>query len=475
MTRSETIHPRPRIALLSPYTGGNLGDGAIHVALMAGIRERCPAVEFVGINSHPDRTSALHGMECHSLSAIGLVKPVKRASARPEAQDRGVDPSSSGTARSWPSRLVATSALRPLRDAARACRQVPAMVRAVYAELAALRPHYRLLSGVDLLVMAGGGQIDEEWGGPWGHPFSLFRWCTLSRLAGTPVHFLSVGASELRSPLSRAFVRLALSCATYRSYRDEDSKRRVGRWRFTQADACVPDLAFSLPDMAADGVASRQRDLVAVSPIIYGHPDHWPTERRLVYERYIEELARFVAGLVSSERDVLVLTSSRSDQAAVRTLVGRLATMLPPAALERHVEAIDPADVNALMRGLSRATHVVASRLHSVILAHVLHKPVLAISFAPKVEAHMRDMGQAPYLVGIQEVSAAGLAELFATLDAHRAEVHAELRARSDAFKPALSRQYDELVASLYRDSPQLRAQAAARPEGHARREEVTP
>lgn len=39
----------PRIALLTPYNGGNLGDAAIQDAMIANLRSRLPDAQFSGI------------------------------------------------------------------------------------------------------------------------------------------------------------------------------------------------------------------------------------------------------------------------------------------------------------------------------------------------------------------------------------------------------------------------------------------
>src|SRR5208282_6837190 len=62
-------------------------------------------------------------------------------------------------------------------------------------------------------------------GGCWGHPYALLKWTVLSRVAGSYVVFLSVGASLMDSLLTKLFLRVALSLACYRSYRDHESRQ----------------------------------------------------------------------------------------------------------------------------------------------------------------------------------------------------------------------------------------------------------
>ncbi len=57
----EVAAPGPRIALLTPYTGGNLGDAAIQDALIANLRLRLPTAQFSGICLNGDNFVERHG------------------------------------------------------------------------------------------------------------------------------------------------------------------------------------------------------------------------------------------------------------------------------------------------------------------------------------------------------------------------------------------------------------------------------
>ena len=59
-----------RVALLTPYDGGNLGDAAIQEALIGNFRKHDPQVQLYGITLHPESTSARHHIPCYPLAAI---------------------------------------------------------------------------------------------------------------------------------------------------------------------------------------------------------------------------------------------------------------------------------------------------------------------------------------------------------------------------------------------------------------------
>ena len=55
--------PCYRIALLTPYTGGNLGDAAIQDAVIANLRLRLPGAKFSGISLNCDNFVERHGID----------------------------------------------------------------------------------------------------------------------------------------------------------------------------------------------------------------------------------------------------------------------------------------------------------------------------------------------------------------------------------------------------------------------------
>src|SRR5262249_61198590 len=80
------------------------------------------------------------------------------------------------------------------------------------------------LKGTDLLIVTGGNQLIDYFGGVWGFPFTLLTWCLLARMRGARVAFLSVGAGPLSSALGGGFWRWSLALADYCSFRDESSR-----------------------------------------------------------------------------------------------------------------------------------------------------------------------------------------------------------------------------------------------------------
>src|SRR5262249_45887611 len=161
--------------------------------------------------------------EAYTCSAYSLpFYPAKEPSSEtsngaaeppPEAPATGAS-GASGASESWVRGLLQRL---PIRGRLRTAMLAPARLRH--------EPHHLPLSrqrleGTSALVVAGGGQLDDVWGGFLGHPYVLYRWSRIARDVGARYCVASVGTGHL-SAASHMLVTRALSSAAYRSYRDE--------------------------------------------------------------------------------------------------------------------------------------------------------------------------------------------------------------------------------------------------------------
>jgi len=98
------------------------------------------------------------------------------------------------------------------------------------------------------------------------------------------------------------------------------------------------------------------------------------------------------------------------------------------------------------LEGIGQADLIIASRLHGVILSHLLAIPVLAISFDPKVDAHMKSVKQSGYCLNINALKLDPFIERFEALKAARQREAARLRSAALLFRQALDLQYDRIM-----------------------------
>jgi polysaccharide pyruvyl transferase WcaK-like protein len=444
--------PTPRIALLTPYTGGNLGDAAIQDAVIANLRLRLPLARFSGITLNSDNFLERHGSDAFPLSASArpFYGMCHRRLTDPPSEARSADPGSSEGRISILSAVTGRLKQVPLlRWCARRVRSVGGRV---YGELRHCVQGYRFLQSQDLLVVSGGGQLDQEWGGSWGHPFSLFKWAVLARLARVPYFIASVGACKVNSTSSRFFLSAALRLARYRSYRDQNSKKiAIGLWRRAAADPVVPDIAFSMPSAQLPSPAGIRaiaggRPVIAISPIAYAKPRAWVHEDAGLHERYQQEMARVISQLL--HRDfflVLVCSSVGDDDHLAPEILGRL----DKASTEKAARQLDVPVIRSwkdLAALLQDADILVASRLHSVILGFITETPTVGISFDPKVDWVIQDLGLTDYLMHIRDFSAEDVIRALDSLRVSTRRVAAQIRSYRLGIDSAFTRQYDVLA-----------------------------
>ena len=414
----------PVIGLLSPCGWGNLGDAAIQDAVIAAIRSRWPNAKIVGFTSNPRDTQERHGVPAYPLS--GYAPPTYGIGDRMLPRTAGPIDQALQRLQGIP---LLRSVARPLRLLCDFLQSEP-----LHWALA-----LRWLRQLDLLIVSGGGQLDDFWGRAWGHPYVLWKWSFLAQRTHTPVVMLSVGLGTLRTRLARVFVRGALSRMTYRSYRDERTRTEVARLLGQAHDGPVaPDLAFGLEPVRCRPLRLNA-GVVGISPMAYCDPRVWPVKDGAVYQRYVEQLARFVVRLTDTGRRVVLFSTDTCDRLVMDDVWA--AAGCPVLARRANTTTLP-----ALFGELAQLDVVLASRLHGVILAHLAECPVVALSYDWKVAQHMAEMGQTEYCVEIDAFDVPALAVVLERLEDRSDAVRATLRQRLGDYRSRVQRQFEETL-----------------------------
>jgi polysaccharide pyruvyl transferase WcaK-like protein len=436
----------PRIALLTPYSGNNLGDAAIQDAMIANLRLRLTGAQFSGISLNCENFLEHHGSGafplCVTTRPFYGMSGGSVANQPREAQAKAAKPSQKSFAARFVTRVPG------LRRSLKAVHLWMADVR---RELRHSIEGYRFLRTQDLLVVSGGGQLDEEWGGPWGHPLALFKWGVLAGIARVPFAMASVGACKVTSGTSRFLLRTALRFARYRSYRDQNSKEIAARiLPSSLRDSVVPDLAFSmppaeLPPPAGIRLLAQGRRVIAISPIGYARPQSWPHEDCALYDRYLQQLAQVISCLLERGDFVVIVLSAFSDERVIPELIERLDEKSKKRLLEQmHVPSI--ATWKDLAASLLDVDFLIASRLHSTILGFATNTPTIAISFDPKVDWVMQDLGQTDYLLQIGDFTAEDVIRTLDRITLRRDVVLEQIASYQRGILSVSALQYDRLA-----------------------------
>lgn len=431
---------RYRVGLLSTYGNGNLGDAATQQALIGHLRLRRPDLEIVGITVNPEDTFRRHGIR--SLPQLLRIprgpSPVASRNAGPAAPE-------SARRKQRPGIKVALKSLPilapGLRSLLKAIRFVPACLR----ETAFHIGNVRKLREFEVLILSGGNQLDDFWAGPWGHAFAVFKWCLAARLAGVRIVLLSVGAGPINTAAGRLLVQAPLRLACYRSYRDEQSRRVVESLRIPGNHAVFPDLAYSL-QVKRDPRPRLGRGVLGISPLPYRDPRFWPNGSDLVYSGYIRKLAEFGAWAAREGFALSFFPSQlKMDPIAIRDVRAAMGALGADHA-EPRVEQVDD-----LVAAIRSTDYMLACRYHGILLSLHMHKPVLALSYAPKTDDLMREAGVPDFCYSIETFDLDDLKRGLAGLEKDRDPIAKTLADRAQAFREALDRQYDTCFGPILR------------------------
>ena len=286
-----------KIGILGHVGNKNLGDEAIIAAVIQNVKRRCPRAEIYGFTLNPEDTKARHGIDAF---------PIRRSRENHERHKRhekdGYTPQQSN--RQIRLKKLVISQLKSIPRIygllKRVQKSLP-LIRDSIKEPGFLISSYKALKGIDLLIIAGSQQLIDFIGGAWGHPYTLFRWSLLGKAAKAKVIFLSVGAGPIRSPLSKILIKASLSQASYRSYRDESSKKLIEQIGVKGSNPVFPDLVYSLRSDGQTGTlvpSESSLPIVGINPVPYSDPVYWPGSSAYIYESYVKKLSDFALWLI---------------------------------------------------------------------------------------------------------------------------------------------------------------------------------
>lgn len=358
------------IGLLGLYASRNLGDAAIQLAVIANLRRLIPGAEFVGICPDPQDTRQTFGID--AVDFAGRAEPP------------------------------------PPATAGRVASLVPWRIRQTVRRLSELPGVRRCLSKLDLLVLSGGGQLDEFWGGAWNHPAQLYAWTHLARRRGVPCASLGLGLDVLESRSARYLCVSALRACNIRTFRDTGTAAAMVSFGLRAPYTVIPDLAFGLelPVATPEAPRSAPTPLIGVATISQKALAGRSAER---HDAYLSELAAACATwLRQGARLRFVCSQPPMDRPVVDGIVSRLGADLAP----DRWEIAETPTVEAYLHAVRGLDFLIASRLHGLILALLVQCPVIAVAGNRKVAQLMRDVQLEQWNIAMEAVTRDDLVRL---------------------------------------------------------------
>lgn len=433
-----SLRPQPTFGVFGHYGNENMGDEAI-VAAVIEIRRRFPESNIFGFSIVPEDTQARHGI---------MSFPIRRVWSAPATATwtAQADQSAGKPYRGVRSKIKQVPVLYPmLRLGARIIRAA----RSILEELEFIRRSFVNIRQVDILLVAGSGQLTDE-SGIWGFPYTLYKWSLLAKWGGVKLAFVGVGAGPLHHGLSRWFVKRALSCAVFRSYRDDSSIRLIQSLGAGQGDAVCPDLAWgkSVADPVLDQTV-RPALRVGVNPMAYHDPRYWPNAKKEQFDEYVRKLTEIFIWIARQGHTVTLFpTQLRADVLIIRELVPVLDRDCSPD-IRRMIQTAEITGLDSQLEMMSRCDLIIATRFHGVLMSYLVGKPAIGISYHQKINDLMAVMGHAEFALSIDPLDVEGVKQAFRKLAGGLGEAQrVVLSHRADMLRQ-LDQMYDRAFAAL--------------------------
>ncbi len=220
----------------------------------------------------------------------------------------------------------------------------------------------------------------------------------------------------------------------------------------TTGDRVYPDLAFALPAPGDDAGDPR---LVGVGVMAYYGSNDERKEADRIYADYVAAMTRFVEWLLDNGRRVRLFVgdTNGSDDSVVQEILADVRASrsdLDPSSLE----AVDATSFTDVMKAMLPVGIVVAMRYHNIVCALKLSKPTISISYSPKHDVLMAEMGLGDFCQPVNELDVDRLIEQFEELERRASDVRPPMQARNAAKARLGAKQFAELSAVLF-DSPE--------------------
>ena len=439
---------RPIAALLSPCGTGNLGDAAIQDSIIYHVRRISPQTAFVGITLSPIDTESRHRIPGFPIDIFRRGMPFEAVpSTLNDAELNPFPPAFQQVCARAQAITINAGHITDVRASRfrRIMRRMKAEVRHFQLALA-------LFKFVDVLIISGGGQIDDLWGGAAQHPFALFKWTLAAKIRRRPILMVSVGSGRLRSSLSRWLVRCALSRVDRSTCRDRHSARVVGALVGKRIDV-VPDMALAYPVAKDAGPepynrAAGDRLRIGIAPMAFGDKRFWPEDKARQFGHYIDSLAEMARRQVQDGATIVLFSTTPADSHVTKELHEVLQATLP-AEMRQNLTLKLPTSVESFIAALESTDVLVASRLHAIILATVCLRPMVAIACEWKVERHLSELGMGRYCHRFADVNADELYESVRSLAAEQPKFSGQIREFRERAEAKLEPQHRLIAAAM--------------------------
>jgi polysaccharide pyruvyl transferase WcaK-like protein len=175
----------------------------------------------------------------------------------------------------------------------------------------------------------------------------------------------------------------------------------------------------------------------------------WPRPDVTAYQEYLKKLSIFALWLLTNGYEVELFSSDVGvDRYAVAELLEIVRNAMP-AGRRLAVRYYVATTLDELLTQMARFRIVVTPKFHGVVFSHMCGKPVVALSYMPKINYLMKRAGCEALCLNIESFTAAELINGFMAAVAEKEVVQARVTEFAAACRNDLKKEFDDLCSAV--------------------------
>jgi polysaccharide pyruvyl transferase CsaB len=270
--------------------------------------------------------------------------------------------------------------------------------------IATVKHNKPIIRDLDLLIMGGGGILMDLYRN---NPIVYGMYAYMARTTKTPYVIYGVGAGPIATTLGRKLLRYIGNGAKVVTVRDPKSKDLLQSIGVKQAIHVIADPAFFIqpPEKPVDKQATLS---IGVTAVPYYNKIYWPTHDEEKYHNYIHGMAKNLDAIVENFPSSIInffSTKHPYDTEATKDIRNAMQHKDRTKIVEEDFKENENGMMHReILEFINQQDLIIGTRLHSIILALVAKKPIIAVSYHHKVKDFLDSIGCGELVVPIETI-----------------------------------------------------------------------
>jgi len=255
-----------------------------------------------------------------------------------------------------------------------------------------------VIASLDLLIIGGGGIFMDLYGT---ESFLFGLYGEMAKQTKTKAVLYGVGAGPIKTKLGAFILKRLANQMALVTVRDDQSKALMREIGVKQDIHVIGDPAFKIGYQEEEVQRHERVRSIAITAVPYYHGSYWPEEDLTRYNDYVDGMARNIELLLVKYPEVHIdfySTKQPQDTDVTEDIYNRLKNQMN---VTVHRDSFDAKD---LVSFAEKHDVVIGTRLHSLILALVARRPIVAIGYHHKVTDFMNMLGLNNQVIDIEEL-----------------------------------------------------------------------